>query len=387
MTTIDGSIKPIITILLITICPSCTESPKQDGSANHLNHDEIFISNSPTKFEVDPFWPRRLPNNWILGEVPGVAVDAHDHVWIIQRPHTLNERELGATTTPPEAECCFPAPVVIEFDPDGNVVQAWGNPDTTQRWIANGHGIYVDNNDYVWITGQHWIDDHVVLKMSREGKQLLQIGKYGQINGSNDTTLLGSPADIAVDTESNEVYIADGYRNRRIIVFDATTGTYKRHWGAYGERPHDNELPPYSPDEEPLRSFRNPVHAVCLSNDGLVYVADRTNNRIQVFHQDGTFVTESFVAKETLGSGSVWDITLSRDPDQTYMYIADGMNMKVWILNRSSLEIIGSFGHGGRNAGEFGWIHNLAMDSKGNIYTVEVTPGKRIQKFRPVAND
>lgn len=385
MATLNGPAKLTIAILLIILCSSCTESHKEGRSAGNVNHGEISASNSPTEFAVDPFWPRALPNNWILGEVPGVAVDVNDHVWIIQRPHTLDEREIRATAKPSQAECCYPAPDVIEFDHDGHVIEAWGNPDTTRQWIANGHGIYVDDNGFVWISGSHWTDDHIVLKLTKEGKQLLQIGQYGQTNGSNDTTLLGSPADIAVDTESNEVYIADGYRNRRIIVFDATTGAYKRHWGAYGERPHDNELPPYSPAEEPLRSFRSPVHAVCLSHDGLVYVADRTGDRIQVFHKDGTFVTESFVAKETLGGGSVWDIALSRDPGQTYMYIADGMNMKVWILNRSSLEIIGSFGHGGRNAGQFGWIHNLAMDSKGNLYTVEVAPGKRIQKFKPVA--
>ncbi len=205
--------------------------------------------------------------------------------------------------------------------------------------------------------------------------------------GSNDTTNLSGPADIAVDKEANEVYIADGYGNRRIIVFDATSGYYKRHWGAYGELPHNDELPAYNPEDQPLKSFRNPVHAVRISNDNLVYVADRVNNRVQVFNKDGTFVTESFVAKETLGSGAVWDIDLSPDPNQTYMYVAGGMNMKVWILNRSNLEVIGSFGYGGRNAGQFGWVHNVAMDSKGNLYTTEVKPGKRIQKFRPVAND
>ncbi|MCK4977098.1 MAG: hypothetical protein KAS36_09205, partial [Anaerolineales bacterium] len=164
------------------------------------------------------------------------------------------------------------------------------------------------------------------------------------------------------------------------------TGEYTRHWGAYGEAPDDSELPDYDPNDKPTRSFRGPVHAVRLSSDNLVYVADRSGDRIQVFMKDGTFVRESFVAKQTLDRGSVWDIELSPDADQTYMYIPDGMNMKVWILDRLSLEVVGSFGHGGRNAGQFGWIHSVAMDSKGNLYTTEVSPGKRVQKFRPIAN-
>ena len=181
----------------------------------------------------------------------------------------------------------------------------------------------------------------------------------------------------------NEVYIADGYINRRIIVFDAETGEYKRHWGAYGEAPDDSEIPDYDPGEQPARYFRNPVHAVRISSDNLVYMADRMNNRIQVFQKDGTFVRELIIARQTLWTGSAWDIEFSPDADQTYIYVTDGMNRKVWILDRSNLEIIGSFGHAGRNAGQFGWVHSIAMDSKGNLYTTEVIPGKRIQKFRP----
>ena len=370
-------------ILVAAIYSTCSDAPNQVDSGDNLTIDEDYITQAPTKFEVDPFWPQRLPNNWILGEVAGIAVDKNDHIWIVQRPATLDERELGARQNPPQGECCIPAPSVIEFDPEGKVLQAWGNPDTTQQWITLEHGIYVDSEDNIWIRGAA---DHVVLKFSNSGEQLLQLGDYGQTNGSNDTALLGGPADIAVDTEANEVYIADGYGNRRVIVFDATSGEYKRHWGAYGQTPDDQELPVYNPEEQPHKSFRNPVHGIRLSIDNQVYVADRINNRIQVFQKDGSFVRESIVAKETLGGGAVWDIELSPDPDQTYVYVADAMNTKVWVLNRGSLEVIGSFGHGGRNAGQFGWIHNLAMDSKGNLYTAEVRPGKRIQKFNPAHN-
>ncbi|MEZ4972435.1 MAG: hypothetical protein R2820_03960 [Cyclobacteriaceae bacterium] len=358
---------------------SCSESSK-----NSNTQAEAYTNQAPTNFTVDPSWPKELPNSWILGEVAGIATDANDHVWIIQRPATLDERETGATQNPPKAECCAPAPSVIEFDPDGNVVQAWGNPDSTKRWITTEHGIYVDKDNNVWVGGS--FNDHVVMKFSNSGKLLLQIGELGKTNGSNDTLLLGAPADITVDAEANEVYIADGYVNRRIIVFDATTGKYKRHWGAYGEAPNDEEPPVYNPSDPPVKTFRGPVHAVRISNDNLVYVADRRENRIQVFQKDGTFVTEAFISKQTLDFGSVWDLELSPDPAQTYVYVADGMNMKVWVLERSSLEVKGSFGHGGRNAGQFGWVHNVAMDSKGNLYTAEVRPGKRIQKFRPVGD-
>jgi len=384
MTSIE-TIRLVSTFMGITIWSACSEGARLNDRGEQMTSDDVYASQTPAKFEVDPFWPKPLPNNWILGEVSGVAIDANDHVWIVHRPKTLSDRETGAAQNPPTSECCIPAPSVIEFDSKGNVLQAWGNQESMQQWFVSEHGIFVDNEGNVWIGGNS-AQDQVVMKFSNKGEFLLQIGGWGVTNGSNDTRHLGGPTDIAVDSLANEVYIADGYVNRRIIIFDAETGEYKRHWGAYGEAPDDSDLPPYDPNNEPLKSFRNPVHAVRLSFDNLVYIADRSNNRIQVFKKDGTFVRESFVARQTLGPGSVWDIELSPDADQTYMYIADGMNMKVWILDRLNLEIVGSLGHGGRNAGQFGWIHNVAMDSKGNLYTAEVSPGKRVQKFRPVPN-
>lgn len=318
----------------------------------------------------------------MLGEVSGVAVDAEDHIWVLQRPSTLTERENSADQNPPLSECCKAAPSVIEFDLAGNVIQSWGASDSTAQWFTSEHGLFVDKNNNVWISGSNVRDD-VIIKFSNDGKPLLQIGEWGISKGSNDRDHLGGPADLFVDDAANEVYVADGYRNRRIIVFYANTGVYKRHWGAYGEKPNDDILPPYDPQAEPSRSFGNP-HGISISKDNFVYVCDRPNNRIQVFKKDGAFVKEAFLARKTRSTGAVWDITFSPDDEQTYLYIADGMNMKIWILNRESLEVVGSFGEGGRNAGQFGWLHNLVMDSKGNIYTVEVTPGKRIQKFRSV---
>lgn len=368
-----------IALFLVTLLGSSCSKPA--GNASTAGKE--YVSQQPTHFEVDPFWPKPLPNHWILGEVAGVAIDARDHVWIIQRPKSLTDREINASLQPPASECCAPAPSVIEFDPEGNVVQAWGNPDTTKQWITTEHGIFVDQKNNVWIGGNNE-KDHVVLKFSAEGKLLLQIGEWGITKGSDDTTHLGRPADIAVDTAANEVYIADGYGNRRVIVFDANTGEYKRHWGAYGEAPKDGVLPPYDPRAKPSPYFANPVHAVALSVNNKLYVADRTNNRIQVFSKDGKFQSEGFVATHTLGAGSVWDIEFSRDAAQTYLYIADGMNMKIWILDRASMNVVGSVGQGGRGPGQFGWVHNLTMDSKGNLYTTEVRPGMRVQKFRPV---
>jgi DNA-binding beta-propeller fold protein YncE len=337
------------------------------------------------RYVVDPSWPQPLPGNWILGQVSGIAVDARDHVWVLHRPRTLTAREAGAVQAPPLSECCVPAPAVLELDTAGVVLRAWGGPGHGPFWPQSEHTIHVDPQGSVWI-GSNGRNDHVVLKFSPDGRPLLQLGQLGKTGGSNDTTLLGQPAGIDVDDAANEVYIADGYGNRRVIVFDATTGRYKRHWGAYGRRPSDDSLPPYRPDDPPAQQFRSPVHAVRIGADGLVYVADRVNNRIQVFRKTGAFVREAFLARRTLAMGSVWDLVFSRDAEQRFVFVPDGTNQKVWILARSTLEVVGEFGRGGRNAGYFGWVHNLAIDSRGTIYTSEVDIYKRVQKFVPQAS-
>ncbi|MDN3564736.1 hypothetical protein ACFQY5_08670 [Paeniroseomonas aquatica] len=340
------------------------------------------------QYQVDPFWPKPLPNRWGIGQAAGVAVDARDHVWVIHRPRTMTVDERGAAQVPPLSECCIPAPSVIEFDPDGNVVQAWGGPGHHPSWPASEHGIHVDAADNVWIAG-NGTDDHVLLKFSRDGRFLLQIGRKGETGGSNDTERLGRPADVEVDGPANEIYVADGYGNRRVIVFDATTGAYKRHWGAYGERPPaDDALPPYQPGASaavPARFFRNPVHCVRLAQDGLLYVCDRANDRVQVFRRDGSFVREFIVAPNTLGSGSVWDLDFLPDATQSVLLAADGSNNTVWLLDRAGGALVGRFGRNGRNAGDFHWVHNMAVDSRGNVFTTEVDTGKRVQRFRLVS--
>ena len=331
-------------------------------------------------FEVDPLWPKPLPNHWRIGSTIGVSVDAQDHVWIIHRPETLTEKERYPLADPPAASCCFPAPPVLEFDQGGNLIGNWGGKGEGYEWPVSNHGITVDYKGNVWIGGNGQ-GDAQVLKFSQSGKFLMQIGHQGKSQGSNDTANLSRPAKLFIDAATNELYVADGYSNKRVIVFDADTGKYKRHWGAYGKKPDDTNLGRYNPDAPPAQQFRNPVHCAELSKDGLLYVCDRPNDRIQVFKKDGSFVKEVFIARRTLGDGSVWDIAFSKDPQQKYLYLADGANGKVYIIDRASMEILTSFGDGGRQPGQFYAVHSIATDSKGNIYTTETYEGKRLQRF------
>jgi len=341
----------------------------------------LWAADAP-RMQVDPFWPLPLPHNWLLGQVSGVATDDRDHVWIIQRPHSLTADEKGAALVPPRSKCCVPAPPVIEFDPDGAVVQAWGGPGKGYDWVENEHGIYVDPKGFVWIGGNGESDGQI-LKFTREGQFVLQIGHPARGAASYDVTRLGRPADTWMDAAANELYVADGYANHRVIVFDADTGAYKRHWGAYGLRPTDQRLT-YDPKAAPARQFGNPVHCVKLARDGLVYVCDRQNDRIQVFRKDGTFVTEWFIEKPTRGAGSVWDLVLWPDAGQSILFNADGENNEVRLLRRADGLVLGAFGRSGRQAGQFHWVHNLAVDSRGDVFTTEVGDGKRVQKFVPV---
>ena len=332
-------------------------------------------------FEVDPFWPKPLPNHWILGSTIGLAVDSRDHVYIIHRRNSFNERtEIGAATDPVKADCCIPAPNVLEFDAEGNIVNSWGGPAEKYDWPASNHGVSIDYKDNIWIGGNARSDSHI-LKFTRDGTFLAQYGSPGAEIDSHSRESFGSVAEIAFDTYANEAYVADGYRNKRVAVLDMDSGELKRYWGAYGNVPDDTNLGPFTPGEEPAQQFRNPVHCAEPSTDGYIYVCDRVNNRLQVFHPDGTFVQELFVKPDSLGDGSVWDISFSSDPEQQFIYLADGTNRKIFIIERESMEILTNFGDGGRNPGQFFAVHNIATDSQGNIYTTETYEGKRVQKF------
>jgi len=336
-------------------------------------------------FEVDPLWPKPLPNNWLLGWTIGVWVDEQDHIWVIHRgAGGLHRNERGAEVDPPIAECCRTAPPILVYEPGGGLVRSWGGPGQGYEWPQSNHGIHVDYKGNVWIGG-NGAKDAQVLKFTKDGKFLMQVGRFGQSGGSNDPENFGRVAKIWVDPKTNEAYIADGYGNKRVAVIDADTGKMKRFWGAYGNKPDDANLGPYDPKAPPAQQFRNPVHCIERSNDGLVYVCDRANNRIQVFKKDGTFVTEWFYDKSTLGAGAVWDLNFWPDANQTWLFNIDGENNLLRILQRSDGKVVGGFGRSGRQAGHFHWVHSIAVDSKGNIYTGEVDNGKRVQKFKPNA--
>jgi hypothetical protein len=351
------------------------------------------------RFEVDPLWPKPLPNHWVIGAAIGVAVDANDHVWIIHRPASLEAKEQYLTMKPQAAQCCAAAPPVLEFNAAGDLVGSLGGPGQGYDWPASNHGIDVDHKGNVWIGGNGRgvqnaalpadesamgagrVHDSFVLKFSKSGKFLMQIGKPNQGTGSNDPMNLKLPAKTLVDPKTNELYVADGYGNRRVVVFDADTGKHKRHWGAYGNKPDDTQLPPYNAKDPLPKQFRTPVHGIVLANDGMLYVCDRTNNRIQSFKTDGTFVKEVSIERETLGDGAAFDVALSRDPQQKYLYMCDGSNMKIHVIQRDTLEVLTTFGDGGRQPGQFYAVHSVATDSKGNLYTTETYRGQRVQKF------
>src|SRR4051812_2548281 len=339
------------------------------------------------QFQVDAAWPKPLPNRWILGQVSGIPTDRYDRIWVVHRPGSLTPRERAAERTPPEAKCCVAAPPVLVFDASGNFLFSWGGPGAGYQWPESEHGVYVDANDFVWLAGNGKTDGQL-LKFTMDGKFVLQIGRQGSGNDSNSTERLGSPADVAVDVAAHEVYAADGYANRRIVVFDSETGAYKRHWGAFGKKPSDEKTAPYDPTKPPSPQFGNPVHCVRISQaDGLVYVCDRTNDRLQIFRKDGSFVSEHAFEKETRGNGSVYDLVFSPDRGERFIYMIDGMNGEVRVIDRVSKQILNRFGRPGRQAGEFTAVHNIAVDHQGNLYTSEVQTGQRVQKFRRVDQD
>jgi len=340
------------------------------------------------KFQVDAAWPQPLPEEngvqLVVGQVAGIAVDPrNDHVWIVHRPATLLADEWNAKESRPVTHrCCKSLPPVAEFDTAGRYVRGW--TPKGGEWPKSEHGIYVDPEGNVWLAGNAE-GDNQILKFAPDGRFLMQIGRAGKSEGSNSTTQLGRPAHMVLEPKAQELYVADGYGNKRIVVFDARSGAYKRHWGAYGAAPSDDKLPPYDPKQPLARQFGNPVHCVRLSNDGRVYVCDRVNNRVQVFDTSGRYLQEFRVEPATLANGSVWDMVLSHDAAQKYLYVADGANGRIYVLDRTDGKVLSSFARTGRMAGEFKWVHNIAIDRLGNLYTSEVGFGRRVQKFALVS--
>jgi len=355
------------------------------------------------RLEVDPLWPQPFPfeKHWTLGSVTGVDVDSQDRIWVTHRGlDSLQTNERGPTLTPWAAECCHPAPQVLEFDASGKLLSSWGGPGQGYQWPQNPSGIAVDSKGNVWIAaagpppaagargargarsapgGTPAPADAHVIKFTSRGNFVLQIGTPGKSDGPDSTTTLSRPAALAIDETANEVYVADT-GNRRIVVFDAATGAYKRHWFGSGDKTSGEAPAAYDPAAPPARSFRD-VTCVEISRDGFVYVCDRTSNRIQVFQKSGAFVKEAVVAKDTRGEGSVWDVAFSNDAQERFLYVADGHNKTVWILQRETLTPISRFGDGGRYPGLFYAVGSVAVDSRGNVYTGENSEGKRVQKW------
>jgi DNA-binding beta-propeller fold protein YncE len=338
-------------------------------------------------FEVDPSWPK-LPNNWVVGTVSAVATDRRGHNWILHRPATVPD-DLKARSAPP----------VVEFDANGQFVNAWGGPGPGYDWPSprGEHGISVDHRDNVWITG-NMAGDHMLLKFTNQGKFLRQIGGRMQNTGNADTDSVNLPADIFVYAKTNEAFVADGYGNRRIIVFDPDTGVFKRMWGAFGNPPDDGPPaagpggggggrgqqaapPPLDTEGPGSPRFGNPLHAVKVSNDGLVYVGDRNNRRVQVFTTDGKYVTQVFINRGGPAVASAAGLGFSPDQKQQFLYVADYGNSHVVVLDRRTLRVLYQFGAQGSKPGDFQGVHHLAVDSKGNLYTAEVNPGNRAQRF------
>ncbi len=356
-------------------------------------------------FKIDPMWPKELPNNWVMGQVAGVSIDENDHIWVLHRPRSLTANEAAAAGEKPTSRiCCTPAPSVLEFDQAGTLVSAWGGPggkaqlgqvdvyngqtvpraDTANLgydWPATEHGILV-RKGFVYLAGNADTDG-MILKFTTGGKFVAQWGVVGKGTSSNDTSRFWKVADMDYDPATNEIYVADGYGNKRLAVIDADTGKVKRFWGAYGQNPvDDTDMPSYNPKS---KNFASPVHCAMIAKNGEVYVCDRQNDRVQIFTKEGKFLREYTFEPETRGPGSTWGITFSsQDPEQKYAIMTDGTNNQIVVWRVSDGQVVGRFGRAGHQVGQFSWVHYAKTDSKGNLYTGEVDVGKRMQKWTPV---
>jgi DNA-binding beta-propeller fold protein YncE len=334
------------------------------------------------QFSVDPNWPQ-IPNNWVLGEVTSISVDRNDRIWVLHVPQSI-----------PEAQRSNAAPPVLGFDAAGKLLTSWGGPGGGNVWPGREHGIFVDANDFIWLGGRAgWprqttpgVSDDMILKFTMAGKLVMQIGRSGQSKGNVDTENVHQATDVFVDTATKEVYAADGYGNKRVVVFDSETGKFKRMWGAFGNAPPPTlaanpagPQPQTTPDGPP--EFGLP-HAIKVSRDGVVYVADRINNRIQLFTREGKFVRQVRVTNDVNNVVPVpAGFAFSPDDKQQFLYVVDSGPMRVVIFDRATMTQIGVIGMKGSRAGEFDIVHHIASDSKGNLYTAEIVNQRRAQRF------
>ena len=354
-----------VVALLATACGDQTTVAEAPGE-----QPTVAAERGVPTFEVDASWPT-IPNDWVLGQVSSVTVDSQDHVWVLHRPRTVEDGQGTA------------APPVLEFDDAGTFIRAWGGPGEGYEWPANEHGIHVDHQGHVWVggnSGQPESDD-MLLKFTTEGELLLQIGRRGQSGGNTDTENVRRPAEAFVFQDTNEVFVADGYGNRRVIVLDADTGAFKRMWGAFGNEPLDAPPETGAPDQTRGPEHFATVHGIEVSADRLVYVADRNNSRIQVFTLDGEFTTQGFINQHADSASTAAGLAFSPDPEQQFLYVADQGNSLIHVVDRQTLEVLDSFGSNGENPGDFQALHHIASDSNGNLYTAEAQRGRRAQKF------
>jgi hypothetical protein len=347
-----------------------------------IEHARAQSSLRPPEFRVDPNWPT-LPDDWVLGEVTSISVDRNDDVWVLHVPQSI-----------PEAQRANAAPPVLKFDSDGRLLTSWGGRSSGSEWVGREHGIFVDADDFVWIGGRAgWPranapgeSDDMILKLTMAGELVMQIGRRGQSTGNLDTENVHQATDVFVDTQADEVYVADGYGNKRVIVFDSETGGFKRMWGAFGNPPPPT-FGPNAPAPQPQTTPDGPPelglpHAIKVSHDGVVYLADRINNRIQMFTREGKFLRQVRVTND--GSGVVpvpAGFAFSSDPDQQFLYVVDSGAMRIVVFDRQRMTQIGVVGSKGANAGELDIVHHVAVDSKGNLYTAEIVNNRRAQKF------
>jgi hypothetical protein len=390
----------------LALCCVLALAASGGGQAQQQQPAAVADENGAPVFRVDPFWPKPLPNRWSMQQVTGIDFDHLDHIWFLNRAAAAEGDEIGGGGTPPRIDCCVRGPEVIELDQQGNVVHAWGGPGYHPRWPTALQTVIADTRGFVWVGGTAPQDS--ILKFTRDGQFVWDFdhrpppgAAFHETNQNTD--VLGSKGRFQLDEAASEIYIVN---SKRVLVYDMNSGAFKRGWGGHGmplAAISNEPIPPYTwtgtrpPDE---RNFVPDLHFVEISSDRLVYVGERGQNRIEVFTTDGAFVKEFYVSPETPARGegcgglqntrlppcgTTYKLALSRDPQQKYMYVADGTNNKVWILDRQSGRTLGSFGGNGRYAGQLHWINAIAMDSHGNIYTGEVEQAKRIQKFAPLA--
>ena len=356
---------------------------------------QVDWSQGAPDYRVDIDWPKPLPNKWLMQSVTGMHVDKDDNIWVLNRPDSIGGDETNAEKTPPVSECCVRPPAVMKFNKAGDLLASWGGTGYVPGWPQNEHTIFTDNEGNVWIAGSQAGDS--LLKFTADGKLISDFGHRGQKfdgpasgqkqNNQQTELLLRGVANAELDEAAGEIYVADGYLNKRVMVFDLATGAFKRGWGAYGtplDKIGNEPTPPHNPAGPPLKEYRPSVHCVQISNDNLVYVCDRGGNRVQVFTKQGEFQKEFIVANDTLERGTAGMVSFSPDPEQRFLFLADIQNSAVWILNRQTGEVAGRFGRRGYGAGEMMLMHLAVADSEGNVYTGEVGDAGRVQKFRPV---